>query len=136
MTHGKYAMVFILGVLLGAGVTIGSLVIAAIEYNSNHNDTVVAFESTVSATTESPMPTATPVPTEYGPGTLKVGVDIPPGTHRGRLTRDNVLDMCAWTIRDAPPPNGDVLGFGVEQGPFYVELEEGQYIQLSGCVLK
>ena len=66
----------------------------------------------------------------YGPGTYKVGTDIPSGEYRLTSTDD---DAGYWKVANSSLASADAVGSENFKGDTYVTVTTGQYLKLSHC---
>lgn len=94
----------------------------------NTSSNASSSSSSTNASSESTSQTAT----TYGPGTLKVGTDIPAGEYKVTSTRSNGEGY--WAIRDSSGTNSNILANDAFTGSSYATVEDGQYFELSGAI--
>jgi hypothetical protein len=100
--------------------------------NSSGNGSGSSSDSSSSDTSgtsneSSPQTTAT-----YGPGTLKVGTDIPAGEYKVTSTRSSGEGY--WAILNSSGTNANILANDAFTGSSYATVEDGQYFELKGAV--
>ncbi len=67
-----------------------------------------------------------------GDGVYLVGTDIRPGRYKGNVTESG--GMGYWAI--CSDPNGEnIIANDLPTGQFYVDVQNGQYLELSGVVI-
>jgi hypothetical protein len=106
--------------------------VAAVEYKAPA-EVEVTDTAAVDATEDATSEDAEPVSSEgakYSDGVYLVGTDLPAGVYKGVTNATSGY----WQI--ANDPNGlDVVVNDVTEGPFYIQVSEGQYLKLDDVTI-
>lgn len=75
-------------------------------------------------------------PTEIGPGTYLVNIDIRPGKYQGQAGAD-ILDSCYWArLSGLSGSMGEIIANENATGQFYVDVLPGDFAFTTRCLLK
>lgn len=100
--------------------------------NSSGNGSGSSSDSSSSDTSDASNENGSQVTATYGPGTLKVGTDIPAGEYKITSTRSSGEGY--WAILDSSGTNANILANDAFTGSSYATVEDGQYFELKGAV--
>ncbi len=93
------------------------------------------FQVGCEITAESNWPTPSEFPSELDMGTYLVGRDISHGTYAGKAGTD-ILDSCSWRrLSGVSGDSDEILAIEIEQGQFYVAIEESDFAFQTSCPL-
>lgn len=79
------------------------------------------------------LETLAPAPTPVLPGTYAVGKEIAPGVYRGEASEGSFCKWARLSALDQDPEN--IIAMGQHEGPFYVELQSGDFAFTTECEL-
>jgi hypothetical protein len=102
------------------------------EWQKSQGSTTSSTTSSSSSTNEDSSSSENTASDSYGPGTLKVGVDIPAGEYKVTSTRSSGDGY--WCIRNSSAADAQILKNDSFSGSSYVTVQDGQYLELSGCI--
>ena len=103
-----------------------------VDYKDEWQKSQESAASSNSSTNEDNSSSKNTASDSYGPGTLKVGVDIPAGEYKVTSTRSSGDGY--WCIRNSSAADARILKNDSFSGSSYVTVEDGQYLELSGCI--
>ena len=69
--------------------------------------------------------------TSFGPGTYRVGADIPAGEYK--LTVTDGSDTGFWEVTNSSAEDADVVSNDNFEGSTYLTVTEGQYLEIGHC---
>ena len=79
------------------------------------------------------LETSAPAPTSVLPGTYEVGKEIAPGVYRGEVSEGSFCKWARLSALNQDPEN--IIAMGLHEGPFYVELQSGDFAFTTECEL-
>lgn len=80
------------------------------------------------------LKTSAPAPTPVLPGTYEVGKEIAPGVYRGEVSEGSFCKWARLSALSQDPEN--IIAMGLHEGPFYVELQSGDFAFTTECELQ